>query len=247
MMVSTFNAIRLSALAVACTALAGCLGSGGGGGGAAGGGGGGGGGGSATLAEYEAALNSVTGMIPTSDMPVTGTASYAGEVHATLHEGASKVGDLLADVQMEVDFAAASADRTTGVVGGKVDNIRGTVDGEDVAIGGELTVAEADKRGFKSVLEIVTTKGSDIGGVAGGALPGGVTIPDINTGHASINFAGDLTDGEDESIAFNLTLGGNFVGPGGQAIHGAAVGTAIELMGTTKPLSVGGDWYANRK
>lgn len=243
-MVPGFTVLRISALALACTALAGCLGSSGSV--ATGPGGAGGGGGSTTVAEFEAAYDRVTDLTPTADMPTTGTASYQGEVLGDIHAGTVQVGTLLADVQFEIDFAAANTDRTRGVIGGTIDNFRGEFQGEEISLQDNLTVAKAAADGYVSTAEITTITADDMPDDVINALPPGVTIPDTRTGSVGINFAGTLTDDDGKSYDIVTELGGGFFGSNAAAANGPAVGGLVEVGGNDQ-MTFGGTWYANRQ
>ncbi len=219
--------LRAGIVISASVALAGCLGSTGGGGAGGGAGGGGGGGGAGTVSAHDARFDQLSGMVPTTDMPITGTADYAGSVKTILNEGSTPIGTLLGEIEMQLDFGQAFADITAQSVTGRVHNIRGTIGDDDVTYDGELTTAAA---GAPSTMNISQT---DVAGMT------------LTTGAIMANFGGDLTlDGETGQA--NLMLGGAFVGPGGQAAHGPAAGTWWRPGGLSD-FNVGGTWYAERQ
>lgn len=209
-------------------ALSGCLNTGGGGAG-----GGGGGGGGATVAQFDAAYNRITSLAPTSDMPATGTATYTGAAKLALNEGSTKIGDLLADLEYTIDLGAASADRTTGM-SGKAGNFRGTVNGEEVAFAGEVTTAEGKARSLPQAVDITETT---------------MTLPvvgttTLRTGAIMANMAGELEVNGERGLVI-LQTGGNFFGPGGQAMSGPAGGSWWGPAGPSS-YTVAGTWYAEK-
>jgi len=141
--------LRLIAVLGACTALAGCLSSGGvGGAGGTGTGGTGTGGtttGGLTVTEHDAAVKRVTSLIPSSNVPTSGTASYAGGVKTDLYKGTSPIGTLLGDLAMTIDFSKSGA--TQGITG-EITNIRGKQGTADVTYSGKLTTEDAKSKGF---------------------------------------------------------------------------------------------------
>lgn len=246
------GSVRLVAALACCTALAGCLGSGGGGvavGGGGGGGGGTGGGGTGapgTVAQFDARLDLIQDMVQTSDMPISGTANYAGSVKTMLNENSTTIGTLLGDIDMSVDFGRAFADRNSASVTGRVSNIRGTVAGTDVTYDGELTTAAAAARGLPSVMAIERRT------ISVPPLPGVPPIPDqtVTTGSIAGNFAGDLTvNGNSGPVVLGMV--GNFFDPMGAAQRGQAAygGVAGQWFrpGATTQYTVAGDWFMERQ
>lgn len=230
-MTSVDGPFRLVAALMACTAVAGCLGSGGGGAGG-GTGGGGGGGGATTIAQHDAAFDRVKGLIPTSDMPTTGTANFAGTVKTVLNKGTNPIGTLLGDLEMAIDFGAA--DKTKAITGSAT-NFHGTVNGKDETYTGTLTTANAAAKSLPSTLAIdERTITPPVGGP--------VTV---RTGSIMANMSGDLTVGGKSGTVL-LTTGGTFFGPGGQAISGPALGTWWGPAGPSE-YTVGGTVVMERK
>lgn len=223
-MVRRVSLLRVGIMMTAGLALAGCLGSSGGG---SAGGGGGGGGGAGSVGQHDTRYDQLSAMIPTTDMPTTGTANYAGSVKTILNEGSTPIGELLGDIELQLNFGQAFADNTVSSVSGRVHNIRGTVGGDDVAYDTELTTAAS---GAPSTMTITQT---DVAGTT------------VTTGAIMSNFAGDVTH-EGESGQVNLMLGGYFVGGGGQAALGPASG-AWWGPGGLSDYSVGGTWYIERQ
>jgi len=222
-MVTRVSMLQIGVLISASFALAGCFGGSGGGSG----GGGGGGGGGATVEQHDTRFDQLSGMIPTTDMPTSGTADYAGSVKTILNEGSTPIGTLLGDIEMQLNFGQAFADPTSQSVSGRVHNIRGTVNGEEVSYDTELTTAAA---GPPSTMNISQTS------------VGGTTL---TTGVIGANFAGDVTY-EGETGQANLMLGGAFSGAGGQAATGPAAGSWWRPGGLSD-FTVGGTWFIERQ
>ena len=224
-------------LCLTAMSVAGCVGGGGGGGA-----GGGGGGGAGDPDAYSANLRDVQGRVPTSDMPVSGTARYSGQVQVDVSSGASggPNGTLTGGLALEIDFQPANSDPDTFA-----DNVSGTADNfvlDDAsgrsAVGGTLTA------GLGEVPAVATATESSIDT---GTPAGTVTV---RTGATSVSYGGELDfseSGGPSGAQVVLGTGGNFVGPDGQGAWGSAT-----LVGRTDP-SVGapnitgsGDWYILR-
>ncbi|MDD7971958.1 hypothetical protein [Roseinatronobacter alkalisoli] len=221
-MIKRYTLRRTGVMITASVALAGCLGGGGGAGG-----GGGGGGGAGTVTQHDARFDQISGMIPTTDMPTTGSADYAGSVKTVLNEGSTPIGTLLGDIEMQLNFGQAFADPASQSVSGRIHNIRGTVGTEDVTYEGELTTAAAAAPSTMSINQMAIA---------------GTTV---TTGVIASNFGGELTlDGTTGNA--NLMLGGAFVGAGGQAASGPAVG-GWWRPGGLSDYTVGGTWYIERQ
>lgn len=228
--------LRLIAVLGACTALAGCLSSGGvGGAGGTGTGGTGTGGtttGGLTVTEHDAAVKRVTSLIPSSNVPTSGTASYAGGVKTDLYKGTSPIGTLLGDLAMTIDFSKSGA--TQGITG-EITNIRGKQGTTDVTYAGKLTTEDAKSKGFSNTVGTVTT-------TVPAPVVGSVTT---TTGSVMAHFTGDLTvDGKSGDVV--VQTGGSFFGDQGQAIYGPTGGTWWGPAGPTE-YSVRGTWFAEKK
>ncbi|MDO9524110.1 MAG: hypothetical protein Q7J57_01005 [Gemmobacter sp.] len=199
--------LRGTAGVLACAALSACLGNGAGGGA---GGGGGGGGTGLTPEEYDANFERVTGMIPTSDMPSTGSAKFTGTVSTELREtgpSGAVAGRMLGDLDMDINFDPT----VVSPISGTATNFRGVIDGNDVAFSGTLATDAARLPTAIAVTEDTIP------------LPTGGSV-DLRAGSMSANLFGDLElDGADGEVI--LSLGGAFVGPGAQASYGPAIGT----------------------
>ena len=223
--------VRSSAAIAACTALAGCLGGGGGGGAAGGGGGGGGGAGGLTVAQFNTEMTRIQGLIPTSDMPTVGTASYNGSIKTDLRKGTNVIGSLLGDLALTVDFAKQGQ---AGSVTGEATNFRGTVNGNAQTYTGTLTTADAAGKGLPSTVAIDTR-----------TINAPIVGPIITrTGAVSVALTGDLTVGG-VAGAVVLNPGGSFAGPGGQAVYGPVVGTWWGPQGPSE-YTVAGTWFAEK-
>ncbi|WP_226780794.1 hypothetical protein [Oceaniglobus trochenteri] len=214
--------LRLGAGLMAATSLSACLGSGSGGGG-------GGGGGPVDVTQYDTNLERVRDMIPTSDMQTTGTASFSGNTYLEPVDGTT--GHIIGDVNIDVDFAAAN----DAAISGTANNFRGVLDGEDVAMEGELSTGPRFPSAFVNDDIAVPVP-------PGGPIPGAPAT--VRPGSASIAMYGDIVDEGDTSTVL-LTLGGNFVGPGGQALHGPAL--LQEITGTSvAERAASGTFYVER-
>jgi hypothetical protein len=225
-LVGTF--VRVSIAVGACSALAGCLG---GAGGAAGGGGGGGGGSGLTVAQFNTEMTRIQNIVPTSDMPATGTATFDGTIKTDLRKGANVIGNLLGDLTLTVDFAQAGTD---GSVTGQATNFRGTVNGQAATYAGTLTTADAAGKGLPSVHTVTTT-------TINAPIVGPITT---RTGGISVSLTGDLeVGGVDGAVVLNP--GGSFVGAGAQAMWGPVVGTWWGPAGPSE-YTVAGTWFAER-
>lgn len=197
------------------------------------GGGGGGGGPIGTVAQHDAAYTRVSGLIPTSDMPTTGTANFEGGVKAVLNKGGSAIGTMLGDLEMAIDFGAA--DKTRAVTGSAT-NFRGTIGGNDETFAGTLTTADAAAKGLPSAIsidEFTTPPIADVPPIT------------VRTGAISANFSGDL-DLNGTAGTVLLTTGGAFVGTGAQGAHGPALGTWWGPAGPSE-YNVTGTWFVERK
>jgi hypothetical protein len=196
-------AVNLFVSGVALIGLAGCLGS-------SGGGAAGGGGGTAspqTANAFQAQFDRVTGQGPTSDLPTSLSGTYTGALRVDVTDASQTVGEVFGDVNLQVSWADG---QTTNPFSGNVDNLRGSIKGEPSgAIEGTLTVDNAMPA---SISRSVNTINAPIIGPT-----------TLATGAMSVIVTGDLT-AAGETVETNLTLGGNFYGPGGTAMAGPVVG-----------------------
>jgi len=202
--------LRLCALLLGATALSGCLGNDIQG--------------AVTSAAFDEALEEVQGRVPTSDMPLVGTASYRGATKLT-GTGQALGGEVFGEINLDVDFGAAADEAITGTAS----NFIGNLDGVDYDIEGTLSTSDA----FPTALAVVESTIT---------LPTGGT-QNIATGSVLINMTGDVTaNGETRGVL--LSLGGAFVGPGGEAIHGVAgLQPLTSVVGVAGPSVGSGTWF----
>lgn len=194
--------------------------------------GGGGGGGAAS---YDANLDRVQGMAPTGNMPTRINATYTGMTRQDLREtsGGAVVGQMLADLELAADWTDG---QSTNPWSGKADNFRGELNGSDFALDGELTVAEAEAKGFSSTIGRTSNTIN---------LPTGGTQT-VATGAAMIQLAGEVDDdGAKTDVLMNL--GGSFFGSGAKAITGPASTQGFQAGGIRSDLVAAGDYYAEKK
>ncbi len=222
--------VRVTFVAAAAMSLSACLG--GGGGGAAGGGGGGGAGGAgspANSAAFQTNYDRVTSVAPSSDVPTQITATYVGAVRANILEGTSQVGEMLADLELALDWTDTPAANETNVWSGSMRNLRGTFDDEDFTADGQLNVLPA-----RSAIQRQETTI---------ALPG---LPTVTTATAGmqIEMAGVVTiDGD--SLNAGALLGGNCFDVACRAIAGTVGGTITDTL-ITPDYTLSGQFYAER-
>jgi len=195
--------LGLMGAAAMAMALSGCLSSSNGGGGA-------GGTGPVTPADYDTSLNRVQQLGPTGNMPTRLQATYSGATKQNVIDNGTgnTVGEMLADLELTADWTDG---QTTNPWSGTADNFRGTVNGQALAITGELTVAEAEANSLSGTI------GRSQNTIP---LPGGGSQT-VATGAMTVNLAGTVDDnGTDRDFVMNL--GGGFFGDQGQAITGTA-------------------------
>lgn len=197
----------------------------------------GGGGASApvTAADYDAKMTTLQSTAPTGDMPTSLNATFTGATQQDLREttGGAVVGEMMADLELTADWTDG---QTTNPWSGTADNFRGTLSGEEFALTGELTVAEAEAKGLTSTI------GRSANTIA---LPtGGSTT--VATGAASIALAGDFEDEDGTEHEVIMNLGGAFLDEGGQAIIGPAATQGFTDGGVRSGLIGGGDFYLER-
>ena len=223
------NPLRLGAVLVMTTALAGCLGGGGGGGGGTGGGGTGGGGGTPS-GSFQQNFDRVTAKTPTSNMPTTLQATYAGRLKAEVTDTVNTVGEVEGDINLDVDWTdGQSANPFTGTVS----NIEGTLTGgQSGAIAGTLTVDDS----FGGAIQRTVTPAQQINGI---------NIPETQVGALSVTLTGELTEGATVADT-QVTLGGAFFGDQGEAALGPVVG-GFNVAGSQNPAifdgSIAGQYY----
>lgn len=222
------SVFKISVSLLGCMALAGCLNSGSGGGVAGGGGGGGGG---ATASQHDTRVAALNSAIASTNVPTSGTASYAGSVKADLNEAATTIGSIMGDLEMQIDFGAAFADSAAQSVSGRISNLRGTINDTEFASETELTTQEALARGFRSTMNINQTA---------------VMGQTITTGSVAARFVQDLAIND---VPGELNLGlvaGIPRGDAAASIVGSVQGVWVRPGGISDYNAVG-TWYADRQ
>lgn len=215
----------------AALALSACVGSGSGGGGGGGGGGAGGGGAGApvTSSSYDTNYNRVTSVAPTSDMPTSLNAAFNGAVKTEIIEGTTAVGELLADLSLELNWTDSPDPNETNVWSGSVTNLRGTLNGNPFTASGQLDVV-TDQNAVQRTETTVNVPGV-----------GPVTTA---VGGTQIAMAGSVTL-DNEPLNAGMLLGGNCFGPQCAAIAGPASGTLTDSI-VFPDYVLGGTFYAER-
>lgn len=216
-----FTLGRVAAALALGTVLGGCFG-----GGSGTGGGGGGGGGPSFQENYDR----VTGMAPTSNMPTTLKATYAGQLRADVTDASSVVAQVEADLNLDVDWTDG---QTANPFSGTASNFTGTlVSGETGAIDGTLTVDDSYGGAISRTINPAMTVG-------------GVNVPETQVGALSVTLTGDLSQGGTSADTL-ITLGGAFFGDGGKAAAGPVVG-GYNLEGSSNPAvfdgAIAGEYY----
>ena len=226
--------IRFSLAILASTAVAGCLGndigttstssgtgtatSGPTGGGASG---------------FQANFDRVSAIAPTSDMPTAIQASYAGQMRADVSDGPDVVGEVVADLNLDVDWTDG---QTANPFSGTASNFQGRVEGGDFeAIDGTLSVDN-------SFAGVITRQ------VIPGGTVGGFPIPEVQTGAMNVTLSGQLTQGD--TVDATVTLGGNFHGAGATAAIGAVTGGFSDAASPGPSIfdgAIGGTYYLERQ
>ncbi|MBB06428.1 MAG: hypothetical protein CML03_13105 [Pseudooceanicola sp.] len=226
---NSYSLTKFALIASAGVALAGCN--------VASGGGGGGGtaaGGAVTSGNYAANLKAVQDLIPTSDMPTSLKATYNGASRMDLREtnGGAIVGEVLADLELTADWTDGQAGNPWS---GKADNFRGTLNKNDFAIAGDLTVAKAEA---KSLTSAIGRTSNTINLPTGGSTT-------VSTGSTMIQLSGEV-DNDGTPTTVLMSLGGGFFGSGGQAISGPASLQGFRSGGIRSDLIAAGDFYATQ-
>lgn len=215
--------LRCSVALIAVAALAGCS--------SGGGGGGGGGGGPITSAEFQENFDRVSALGPTSDMPTSLQASYAGAMQFDVTEGADIDGSVTADLNIDVDWTDG---QTSNPFSGGASNFVGEFDGVSENIAGEMTVDDS----FGGTISRVST---DIPLPTGG-------VQTVDTGAMQFVLTGEL-ESEGDVVTGELLLGGNFFGPEGEAAIGAVAGgfRGEEASGQIFDLGAAGFFYLEQQ
>ncbi len=224
---------RIGLALLASTALAGCLGGGGTAGGAAGGGP------AAPAAPtassgYQAEFDRISAIAPTSDMPTSIQANYAGQMRADVTEASNIVGEIVGDVNLAVDWTDG---QSANPFSGTASNFQGRLTGgEFEAIDGTLSVDPA----FSGTIARTVIPASNVAGFA---------IPEVQTGAMSVTLSGQLTQGSDTADT-TVLLGGNFHGPGASAATGAVSGGFKDTSASGPSIfdgGIGGTYYIERQ
>lgn len=212
--------LKLSTALLAATALSGCfLSSGGGAGGGVAG----------NFGQFDTAYANAETRMLTTDMPVSGSASYVGSAAMTLSQGGVEGGRVLSDLALEVLFGPDQS----GTIDGTASNFRGTVQGEEVAFEGSLSSANA--AGLPNMTQVTET-------TVDAPVVGPVTT---RTGVLFVNMRGELTaDGDTETVL--MTLGGAFTGEGATGAFGPA-SIQVENPLEPDPIVGAGTYYVNRQ
>ncbi|NNU82005.1 hypothetical protein HMH01_16325 [Halovulum dunhuangense] len=214
-----------AALLLACTvALGACDSS------TNGGGGGGGGGGSSSETPFQENFDQVTGTAPTSNMPTSINATYAGAVQASVNDGVEELGILDGDVTLDVAWTDG---QSTNPFSGQIDNLRFTDSDGTVALQGEL-VTDND------VGSISRTEVSALGQTA---FTGSMTV--LMRGNVSVQDGGETLSGDAD-----IQLGGPFFGSGASGSAGAASGGLRLDEGTSGAIAdyaIAGEYYLRRQ
>ncbi|MDQ2093816.1 hypothetical protein [Rhodalgimonas zhirmunskyi] len=214
--------------------LLGCTTSGGG----AGAGGAGGGG-----QDFETAYDAATARAPTSDMPTSLDANYTGQFKVGVNQGTAKVfgtnvnpqmAEIVGDLDIDVDWTDGQA---ANPFSGTASNIVATEAGttNSVALNGQLAV---DNSMPASISRVHTPS----------QVIAGHTIPEVNTGAFLFHMTGRLENGGEEGDA-TVQLGGNFFGPGGNAMVGAVSGGIKDVNNPGPQIfdaGLGGTFYATQ-
>ncbi|MAM62061.1 MAG: hypothetical protein CMH11_11270 [Maritimibacter sp.] len=190
---------------------------------------------SGTKAEFDAAFLDAAGLGPTTT-PLSGTATYNGEMQIITVDNAGQSGSIRGAVEMNANFASAtpfSAEAT---------NFSGEVRGTEVSYSGTLSSGQATD---SSPINLLTT--TALPAIAGGGEASAMTL----------SIGGTLTN-EDTGVKNTLnpgsTMNGNFFGNDGKAV-GGAVGWSVAVDGGTSAITgtgtgtngaVGGQWYGEK-
>ncbi|WP_148234645.1 hypothetical protein [Pseudooceanicola batsensis] len=168
-------------------------------------------------------------------MPTTMNATFTGATRQDLREtnGGAIVGEMMADLELTANWTDG---QSTNPWSGKADNFRGSMNGQDYTLTGELTVAAAEA---KSLTSTIGRSANTI------ALPTGGTTT-VATGAAAVNLAGDVDDGSGTPHEVIMSLGGSFFGPQGTAISGPATTQGFRAGGVRSDLIAAGDYYVER-
>ena len=244
--------MRFSLALLASTAVAGCLGGGSGGGNSTVNPGSGGvtnpggsdtdpddggttnPGGSTGSSDYEAEFDRVTAIAPTSDMPTSIQATYAGQMRADVTDSSEIVGEIVGDVNLDVAWTDGQG---SNPFSGGASNFQGrATGGEFEAIDGTLSVDPA----FGATIARTVIPAGNIGGF---------NIPETQTGAMQVTLTGQLSQG-DSAADTTVLLGGNFFGAGASAAVGAVSGGFSDASTDSPAIfdgAIGGTYYLERQ
>lgn len=212
--------------------LSGCLSGGGGGTGGVGG-----------SANYEAAFDAASSRAPTTDMPTSLNADYQGQFKVGVNGGTAEIFGPDADPQMaeiigDLDISVAWAEgQTSNPFSGTASNIVATEAGTSntTAINGELNV----DGGLPASISRVSMPATVVAGQ---------NIPALDTGAFVFHMSGRV-DAEGREGDATLQFGGNFFGPGGNAMVGAVSGGINDVDNPSQQIfdaGIGGTFYATQ-
>lgn len=206
-------------------------------------GGGAGGGGIGGSADYEAAFDAATARAPTTDMPTSLDANYKGQFKVGVNSGTAEIFGPNADPQMaeitgdlDIDVAWVEG-QTANPFSGTASNIVATEAGTSntMDIEGQLTVDNS----LPASISRVHTPATVIAGQ---------NVPELDTGAFLFHMSGRV-EAEGREGDATLQLGGNFFGPGGDAMVGTVNG-GINDVGNPSPqifdAGIGGTFYATQ-
>jgi hypothetical protein len=190
---------------------------------------------SGTKAEFDAAFLDAMSEGPTTT-PLTGSATYNGEMQVLTVDNTGTTGSIRGAVEMNANFASATP------FSAEMSNFSGTVNGNDVSFSGTLSSDQATDS--SPINQLATTP---LPAIAGGGEASAMTL----------SIGGTLTT-DDTGVKNTLnpgsTMNGNFFGTNGRIV-GGATGWSIAVDGGTSALTgtgtgtngaIGGQWYAEQ-
>lgn len=179
--------------------------------------------GTSTLAEFNTKATNYIFLAPTST-PITGVASYKGEVSVLTGENAADPAEaVIGDLDLNVNFGAGVTNPVSGTAG----NFAGKVDGVDTQVTGTLRTANAIA-GDVNTVTATTTPAATITGLTA-TLRGDISLPN-----------GDLSGNA------RMILGGTMMEAGGAKISGGHQTTIFPTGGGTS-IATGGSIWADRQ
>jgi len=209
-------------------AVSGCLGNGGGGGGGGGG------------PDFDTALDEATSRAPTIDMPTSLQGNYQGQFRVAVNGGAADLVDfdidpqdleILGDLDIDVDWTEGqTANPFSGTASNIVANQTGTTNAFEIE--GELAVDAS----LPATISQLNTPAQTIGGF---------DVPATDTGAFLFHMTGELAY-EEQRGDVTMQMGGNFFGPGGNAMVGTAGGGINNVDNPSQQIfdaGIGGTFY----